>query len=74
MDDLKRLEADLRAHEGLRGKFDEALKQIKDEGTVASDGEAFVAAAKTLGYEFTITALEQSRAMAEELDMEELGR
>ena len=72
MDELKRFEADLRNDADLRKKYDEACKRVTDAGRAKSDGEIVVAAAKELGYEFSIATLEQSRAEGEELDAEEL--
>ncbi len=72
MEELKRFENDLKNNVELRKKLEEALKRIAEEGQVKSDGEAMVQAARELGYEITIAALEQSKAAAEELDPEEL--
>ena len=71
-DELKRLEEDLKGSEVLAKNLDEACKRIASEGQAESDGEVMVAAAKELGYDISIAALEQARAAAEELDPEAL--
>ena len=45
-----------------------------EEGQAQSDGETMAAAAKELGYDITIAALEQVKAEAEELDAEDLNQ
>lgn len=72
-EELKRLEGDLRGSEEIQKKLDEACRRIATEGKSASDGEIMVAAAKELGYDISIAALEQARAEAEELDPEALA-
>ena len=74
LNELKRFEQDLRASEELRKKLDEAVKRIAAEGKAQSDGEIMVKAAKELGYEISIAALEQAQAEAEHLDPAELGQ
>ena len=64
-EELKRLEEDLRGSEEIQKKLDEACRRIATEGKSASDGEIMVAAAKELGYDISIAALEQARAEAE---------
>ena len=72
LDELKRFENDLRGSEELRKRMDETVKRIVDEGKAANDGEMLVAAAKELGYDISIAALEQAKVEAEELDPEAL--
>ena len=72
MDELKRLESDMKASEELRKNLDEAVRRIAAEGKAQNDGEVMVAAAKELGYDISIAALEQMRAETEDLDSEEL--
>ena len=72
MDELKRFEADLKNNEELKRKFEEALKRQVEGGEAQSEGEVMVRAAKELGYDISIAALEQTRAEAEELDPEAL--
>ena len=74
MNELKRFENDLRGSEELRKKLDETAARIKNEGRVQSDGELLVAAAKELGYDFSIAALEKSKAEAEPLDPADFER
>ena len=68
-EELKRLENDLKAN----GKLDEAAKRIAAEGKAQSDGEIMVTAAKELGYDISVTALEQARADAEPVPHEALA-
>ena len=67
-DELKRFEKDLKANEELRKALNDACKRIKDAGQAQSDGEIMVSAAKELGYDVSIAALEQARAETEALD------
>ena len=71
--EVKRFENDLKANKELRKKLDDAVKRIAAEGLAQSDGEVMVSAAKELGYDISITALEQAKAEAEALDPEELA-
>ncbi len=70
LDEIKRLENDLRNNEELSKKLDEACKRIAAEKKANSDGEVVTAAARELGYDITIAALEQAQAEAEQLDPE----
>ena len=72
MDELKRLENDTKKDGALLEKLNEAGRRLRDEGRYGSDGEIFVAAAKELGYDVTIAALEKARAEDEKLDMDAL--
>ena len=72
MNELKRFENDLQNSAELRKNLEAALKRITEEGRVKSDGETFVAAAKELGYDISIAALEQRQAEVEALDAAEL--
>ena len=73
LNELKRFENDLKANKELRKKLDEAVKRIAAEGLAQSDGEVMAAAAKELGYDVSVAALEQAKAEAETLDPEELA-
>ena len=73
LNELKRFENDLKANKELRKKLDEAVKRIAAEGNAQSDGEVMAAAAKELGYDVSVAALEQAKAEAETLDPEELA-
>ena len=73
MEELKRLENDLKNNEELRRKLDEAVRRIAAEGKAQSDGEVMVAAAKEMGYDVTIAALEQAWAESQQLDPEALA-
>ena len=72
MEELKRLENDMKASEELYKNLDEAFRRIAAEGKAQNDGEIMVAAAKELGYDITIAALEQAKAEVEQLDLEAL--
>ena len=74
MEELKRLENDMKASEELRKNLDEAVRRIAAEGQAQNDGEAMVLAAKELGYDISIAALEQAKAAAEDLDAEDLEK
>ncbi len=71
-DELRRMEADLRADEGLRTRLEEAARRAADAGA-ASDGVAMAAAAAELGYRVSAADLERSVAGGEELDLDELA-
>ncbi len=70
--ELERFYSDLKANETLRENMEEACRRISKEGRLHSDGEVYVAAARELGYDFTITELEQAMAEREALDAEAL--
>jgi predicted ribosomally synthesized peptide with nif11-like leader len=72
LNELKRLENDLKNNEELRKKLDEAVKRIAPEGKAQNDGEVMAAAAKELGYDVSIAGLEQAMAEAQELNDTEL--
>lgn len=71
-DELKRFENDVKANTELQKKLDQAIQRIKEQDQVYSDGELIVQAAKELGYDISITALEQVKAEAEQLAPDEL--
>ena len=71
-DELRRMEADLRADEGLRTRLEEAARRAADAGA-ASDGVAMAAAAAELGYRVSAADLERSVAGGEGLDLDELA-
>ena len=66
----KEFEGILKADEGLRQRFEEALKAVTE---AANDGEAIQKAAAQLGYELSLEELEQAWAAAQELDEAEMG-
>ena len=67
---LKAFEAALKADEGLRRKYEEALSGITE---AACDGEAMQKAAAQLGFEVTLEELERAWASSQELDVSELS-
>jgi hypothetical protein len=64
LDELKRLENDMKAAEELRKKLEDPPSDIAAEGKAQNDGEIMAAAAKELGYDISIAALEQAKAEA----------
>lgn len=72
LDELKRFEGDVKSSTDLQHKLDQAVLRIKEQDQVRSDGELIVQAAKELGYEISIAALEQLKAANEQLDPAEL--
>ena len=74
LNEFKRFESDLKNSEELQKKLEEARQRIADAGQAKNDGEIVVAAAKELGYDITIAALEQAMAEAEPVDPAELGQ
>ena len=74
LNELKRFEQDLNADKALQKKLDEICSRIAEEGRAKSDGEVMAAAAKELGYDVSVAALEQARAEAEQLDPAELEK
>lgn len=71
--ELERFRDDLAKDEALRIKLDETVSRIAASDNTKSDSELFCAAAKELGYEFSVAALERSAAANEELDPDELA-
>ena len=71
-DEMMRFEKDLAADEELAKKLDEAVKEATQEDGVTCDGEALVRAARSLGYQLSLTELEQEAADKEPLDLEEM--
>lgn len=69
MEELKRMDQELKNNEELQNKFKEAIEAAVKNGA-NSDGEAMVMAAKSLGYNIKISDLE--KAKAEELSDDEL--
>ena len=73
IENLKKLENALKEDKELAAKFEAELKRIAQEKDAANDGEAFVKAAKAVGFEITVADLENASAETQELDPEELG-
>ena len=72
--EMMRMEADLKASEALREKFETAMKRIAEAGEAKSDGEVFEKAAAELGYQITAAELERLSAANEEISPEEMER
>ena len=72
MEELKRFEKALNTDKEMKGRLDEICKRLAAEGDAQSDGEVMVQAAKELGYDISIAALEKAKAEAEALDPAEL--
>ena len=70
--EMIRMEADLKASETLREKFDAAMKRIAEAGEAQSDGEIFEKAAAELGYQVTAAELERLSAANEEISPDEM--
>lgn len=74
MEELKRFETDLKNSDELKQKLEAALKRLAEEDRAQSDGELMVIAARELGYDISIAALEKAEAEAQELDLNELEK
>ena len=72
IEDVKKLETALKEDKELAAKFEAELRRIAQEKDVANDGEAFVKAAKAVGFEITVADLEKATAETQELDPEEI--
>lgn len=69
---IKAFEDALKADEGLKQRYGEALEAIAGAGKATSDGEAMQMAAAELGFEIPLEELEQAWASLQELDDSEL--
>ena len=72
IEDVKKLEQALKVDKELAAKFEAELKRIAQEKDAANDGEAFVKAAKAVGFDISIADLEKVKAETQELDPEEI--
>ena len=70
--EMVRMEADLKASEALREKYEAALKRIAEAGEAKSDGELFEKACAELGYQITAAELERVSAENEEISPDEM--
>ena len=70
--EMLRLEKDLNASEELREKLNLEIERIAKSGEAKCDGEVMVKAAAALGYQLSISELEQAQAEMQELDLEEM--
>ena len=74
IENVKKLEKALRENQELAAKFEAELRRIAKEKDAANDGEAFVKAAKAVGFDITVTDLEKASAETQELDAEEMEK
>ena len=73
IENAKKLEKALKEDKELAAKFEAELRRIVQEKDAANDGEAFVKAAKAVGFDMTVADLEKATAETQELDPEEIG-
>ena len=73
-ENVRKFEKALREDEELWARFAAEFKRIAEEKSAGNDGEAYVKAAKTLGFEFSLAEVEKASAEAQELDPEEMGK
>ena len=69
---LKKFNEALKADKALAAKFGTEAKRLISEKLMANDTDAFVKAAKTVGFEVTLADLEKAKAERQELDQDEL--
>ena len=72
IENLKKLENALKEDKELAAKFETELQRISKEKDAANDGEAFVKAAKAVGFDISMADLEKATAETQELDPEEI--
>ena len=72
IENVKKLERALREDRELAKKFEEELKRIAEEQSAGAKVEALAKAARTLGFDVTVSDLEKAQAETQELDPEEL--
>ena len=71
-DNILKFEEALRDDPEKQKAFEEALEKIAEEKSVESESEAFVKAAKELGFDLTIEEIERSFAEKQEMGDDEL--
>ena len=74
LENVKKLEKALKEDKELAAKFETELQRIVQEKDAANDGEAFVKAAKAVGFDITVADLEKASAETQELDAEEIEK
>ena len=74
IENLKKLEKALKEDKELAAKFEAEILRIAREKDVANDGEAFVKAAKAVGFDISIADLEKAKAETQELAPEEIEK
>ena len=73
-ENVREFEKALRENEKLRVKFTAEFKRIAEEKSAGNDCEAYVKAAKALGFDLSLADLEKAIAETQELDLEEMGK
>ena len=73
IENAKKLEKALKEDKEQAAKFEAELRRIVQEKDAANDGEAFVKAAKAVGFDISIADLEKVKAETQEIDPEEIG-
>ena len=71
-ENVRKFEKALREDEELRARFAAEFKRIAEEKSALNDIEAYVKAAKALGFELSLTEAEKASAETQELDPEEM--
>ena len=72
LENVKKLEKALQEDKELAAKFEAEILRIAKEKDAANDGEAFVKAARAVGFDITVADLEKATAETQELDPEEI--
>ena len=72
IENVKKFKKALQEDKELADQFSKELKHIAEEKSACSDAEAFVRAANTLGFDFTLADVERAQAEIQELDPDEL--
>ena len=71
-ENVRKFEKALRESKEMQAKLAQELKKIAEEKSALNDAEAMAAAARALGYDFTVADMEKANAEAQELDPEEM--
>ena len=74
IENLKKFENALKEDKELAAKFESEILRIAREKDAANDGEAFVKAAKAVGFDISVADLEKATAETQELDAEEIEK
>ena len=73
-ENVRKFEKALREDEELRARFAAEFQRIAEEKSAVNDIEAYVKAAKALGFELSLTEAEKASAETQELDPEEMDK
>ena len=74
IEDVKKLEKALKEDKELAAKFEAELRRIAREKDAANDGEAFVKAARAVGFDISMADLEKLKAETQEIAPEEIEK